>query len=87
MPVEFLEGVKYYQGTYSPIMNCKRKVGYSHAWIHHINCNKHHYEYWIDYPTNKDAGLVGMKMPVKYVVEMFIDRMAACMNYEKENYN
>lgn len=27
-----------------------------------------------------------MKMPVKYVVEMFIDRMSASMNYQKEKY-
>lgn len=29
----------------------------------------------------------GMKMPVKYVVEMFCDRVAACKTYYKENYN
>jgi len=31
-------------------------------------------------------GIVGMKMPNNYVVEMFIDRICACMNYEKEKY-
>ena len=61
-------------------------MGYSDAWLHHKGHNKHHYEYWIDYPTNKDAGLVGMKMPVKYVVEMFCDRVAASRNYNKEKY-
>ena len=86
MPVEFLEGVKYYQGTYSPIMNCKRKVGYSLAWIHHINCNKHHYEYWIDLTSDRSKGLQGMKMPVRYVVEMFIDRVAASKVYAKDAY-
>ena len=43
-------------------------------------------EYWIDYPTNKEAGLVGMEMPVKYVVEMFCDRLAASRNYNKDKY-
>ena len=27
-----------------------------------------------------------MKMPVRYVVEMFMDRIAACKVYQKENY-
>ena len=27
-----------------------------------------------------------MKMPVKYVVEMFMDRIAASKTYQKENY-
>ena len=27
-----------------------------------------------------------MKMPLKYVVEMFIDRISASKNYQKENY-
>ena len=30
-PTEFWEGVKYYQGTYSPIKECKRINGYSNA--------------------------------------------------------
>ena len=85
-PTEFWESVKYYNGNVSPILFAKRKQGYSKAWLHHKGHNKHHYEYWIDYPTNKDAGLVGMKMPVKYVVEMFCDRVAASRNYNKEKY-
>ena len=28
----------------------------------------------------------GMKMPVKFVVEMYVDRVAACKNYMKDNY-
>lgn len=31
-------------------------------------------------------GLCGMKMPVNYVVEMYIDRVAASKNYQKEKY-
>ena len=48
-PEEFFEGVKYYQGNYSPIRNCKTVNGYSRAWLHHKGRNKHHYEYWFDY--------------------------------------
>ena len=85
-PSEFWVGVKYYQGNQSPNNGERNAIGYSSAWLHHKGRNKHHYEYWIDYPTNKDAGLVGMKMPVKYVVEMFCDRVAASRNYNKEKY-
>ena len=31
-------------------------------------------------------GLCGMKMPLRYVVEMYIDRVAASKNYQKERY-
>ena len=30
--------------------------------------------------------MVGMEMPVKYVVEMFCDRLAACKTYHPESY-
>ena len=48
-PTEFFESVKYYEGSYSPITNCKKENGYSKAWLHHKGRNKHHYEYWYDY--------------------------------------
>ena len=85
-PSEFLVGCRYYQGDRSP-NNAEREIkGYSAAWLHHKGRNKHHYEYWIDYGLGKDEGIVGMKMPVKYVVEMFMDRIAASKTYQKENY-
>ena len=85
-PQEFIPGVIYYQGDRSPNNAQREALGYSDAWLHHKGHNKHHYEYWIDYPTNKDAGLVGMKMPVKYVVEMFCDRVGACKTYKGKAY-
>jgi hypothetical protein len=85
-PTEFIPGVIYYQGNRSPNNAQREAEGCSGAWLHHKGRNKHHYEYWIDYPTNKDAGLVGMEMPVEYVVEMFCDRVAASRNYNKEKY-
>ena len=47
--------------------------------------NKHHLEYWLDYDL-VNGGITGMKMPVKYVVEMFCDRVAASKNYNKDSY-
>ena len=60
--------------------------GYSSAWLHHKGRNKHHLEYWIDYSPEGDHALAGMKMPVRYVVEMFCDRIAASRTYRKEAY-
>ena len=90
MPSEFLVGAKYYQGTQSPNNAERKAIGYSSAWLHHKGRNKHHLEYWIDYDITKDensrehSGMCGMKMPVKYVCEMFIDRVSASKNYQKE---
>ena len=85
-PTEFLVGAKYYQGTRSPNTAEREEKGYTSAWLHHKGRNKHHLEYWIDYDLKKD-GMTGMKMPVKYVVEMFCDRVAASKNYNRGTYN
>lgn len=67
-------------------MQNREVKGYSAAWLHHKGRNRHHYEYWLDYSTDPNEGIIGMKMPVRYVVEMFIDRVAASKNYMKEKY-
>lgn len=92
-PTEFLVGCKYFQGNMSPNNAERAARGYSSAWLHHKGRNKHHMEYWIDYgvPEKKDGhighkGICGMKMPLRYVVEMYIDRVAASKNYQKERY-
>lgn len=83
-PTEFWESVKYYNGSMSPILFAKRKQGYSKAWLHHKGRNKHHWEYWIDFSRE---GVVPAKMPTRYVVEMFCDRVAATMVYRGENFD
>lgn len=91
-PTEFLVGCKYYRGYMSPNNAEREDKGYSSAWLHHKGRNKHHLEYWIDYgvpkpgETGKRPGMCGMKMPIKYVVEMFIDRISASKNYQKDAY-
>ena len=84
---EFRIGVKYYQGTRSPNAAEKDVLGYSTAWLHHKGRNKHHYEYWIDFAPDKSKGLVGNRMPLKYVAEMVMDRIAASRVYKGKNYN
>lgn len=86
MPSEFFVGTRYYQGTQSPNNAERMDRGYSSAWLHHKGRNKHHYEYWMDYSAHMGGGIIPARMPDKYVVEMFIDRVAASKNYNKEKY-
>ena len=81
-PTEFWEGVKYYQGTYSPITNCKKEKGYSEAWLHHFGRNKHHYEYWVDYAAPVQTPII----PYCYFAEMLCDTLAAGMTYQGKNW-
>ena len=80
-PEEFITGIYFYQGTRSPNAAEKMVRGYSVAWLHHKGRNKHHFEYWIDYAIDPTEGLVGMKMPLRYVLEMCCDRIAASKVY------
>ena len=87
MPSEFFVGVKYYQGDRSPNNAEREAIGYSSAWLHHKGRNKHHYEYWMDYSMRYvKGGMAPAPMPVKYIVEMLMDRIAACKVYQKEKY-
>lgn len=85
-PSEFWTGVKYYQGNRSPNAAEREEIGFSVAWLHHKGRNKHHFEYWIDFSNDRSKGLVGNKMPLRYVVEMVCDRIAACKVYRGANY-
>lgn len=85
-PAEFLTGVRYFQGDKSPNTAERAELGYSKAWLHHKGRNKHHIEYWIDYAPKGDHKMSGIEMPVRYVVEMFCDRIAACRVYNGDRY-
>ena len=85
-PTEFRVGAKYFCGYRSPNELERLEKGVSTAWLHHKGRNRHHLEYWIDYDPYNDHRMTGMEMPVKYVVEMFCDRVAASRIYQKEKY-
>ena len=87
-PAEFLVGAKYYQGNRSPNDAERRATGVSLAWLHHKGRNRHHLEYWVDYVLNPDGsvGFGGNKMPLRYVAEMFCDRIAASKVYLGDAY-
>ena len=84
-PTEFLVGAKYYKGYKSPNDVERMEKGYSSAWLHHQGRNKHHFEYWRDYDVNTHL-MAPVKMPLKYVKEMFCDRLAASKVYMKDKY-
>ena len=84
-PAEFIVGAKYYLGNKSPNEKERELYGYSKAWLHHKGRNKHHFEYWSDY-SPIDKRVMPVKMPKKYVAEMFCDRVAAGKIYNKEKY-
>lgn len=86
MPSEFLVGAKYYQGYRSPNNAEREALGYSSAWLHHKGRNKHHFEYWMDYSAVELKGFVPAKMPTKYIVEMFMDRVAASKIYNGKHF-
>ncbi len=84
-PTEFIIGAKYYLGTRSPNEAERADYGYSKAWLHHKGRNKHHFEYWTDYNMTEKC-VMPVKMPLKYVIEMFCDRVAASKIYMGDKY-
>lgn len=85
-PTEFLAGAKYYAGDHSPNENERVANGYSKAWLHHKGRNRHHFEYWTDV-NPKTKRVEPVPMPIRYVAEMFCDRVAASKIYKGKAYN
>lgn len=84
-PSEFWVGARHYQGYRSPNEGEREAYGYSKAWMHHKGRNRHHFEYWTDYNIETRV-MTPVEMPVKYVIEMFCDRVAASQIYMKDAY-
>ena len=84
-PVEFCNGAKYYQGNRSPNAAEREDKSYSEAWMHHKGRNRHHYEYWTDM-NMVTKNYESVPMPRKYLVEMVMDRRAACIVYQGSAY-
>ena len=85
-PTEFFAGAKYYLGTRSPNEGEREAKGYSLAWMHHKGRNRHHFEYWVDI-NPQTRRYEPVKMPLRFVIEMFCDRVAASKIYQGDNYN
>lgn len=59
--------------------------GFAIAWLHHQNCNPHHWEYWItrsDHTKGAGGTVEGiLPMPTIYIKEMIVDWVAASRTY------
>lgn len=75
---------KYYGGTKSPHEVARDELGYSPSWVYHKNRNKHHWEFWLDNQDGDD--FIPIKIPYKYVVEMFCDMVGAGKSYLKDKW-
>ena len=83
-PLEFLLGVKYYQGDRSPNNAEREDKGYTSAWLHHKGRNKHHFEYWEDISKTQRFPVF---LPYQYIVEAVCDKIAAGMVYNGKDWN
>lgn len=83
---ELIPSIRYYQGYRSPYGKEKELKGYSEGWLHHKGRNKHHWEYWVD-RTHGATKLVCIEMPLNYLLESVLDRIAASKVYNGKNYN
>ena len=84
-PTEFSIGMRYYVGTRSPNAAEREEKGYSETWMHHKGRNRHHYEYWTDLDL-QTGQYRAYPMPRRYLVEMVMDRIAACKTYHGKEY-
>lgn len=67
LPQEFLPYAKkfFFDGQ----KNVNDELKWKYAWLRHQHSNKHHWEYWVVDPNNKQA----IPMPKKYLIEMVCD--------------
>lgn len=59
------------------------KEGWNQCWLHHMNNNDHHWEYWVPRMMVVD-GYGPLRMPEVAVREMVADWLAACKAYDGE---
>ena len=84
-PIEFMNGVKFFTGKASPHVGERAFFGYSKAWLHHHNTNKHHVEYWTDI-SPETGKATKIQVPTRYIAEMLCDRVAASQTYLKDKF-
>jgi hypothetical protein len=77
---------KYYGGIKSPHALCRDELGYSPSWIYHYHKNKHHWQFWLDIEDWPNK-VYPIKMPYKYVIEMFCDFIGAGKAYNPGKWN
>lgn len=46
---------------------------FNRAWLHHIHRNPHHWQYWVLINDEAKEGIIALRMPYRYVIEMICD--------------
>lgn len=46
---------------------------FNYAWLHHIHCNPHHWQYWVLINDEPNEGETVLEMPYHYILEMIYD--------------
>lgn len=78
-PTEFKAYANYFLGDRD-----KWKERFQYAWNNHWKVNKHHHQYWI-VDIKKEGKHEVLKMPARYLVEMYCDWVAAGIAYTGSN--
>lgn len=69
-PIEYPAYDRYFYGgnrSHAVVLNFK------YAWLHHQNCNPHHWQYWVLINDDPDEGITPLEMPNTYILEMIAD--------------
>ncbi len=53
---------------------------FNKAWLHHIHSNPHHWQHWVLINDEAEEGIVTLRMPYYYVIEMICDWWAFSWN-------
>lgn len=53
---------------------------FNKAWLHHIYSNPHHWQHWVLINDEAEEGIVTLRMPYQYVIEMICDWWAFSWN-------
>lgn len=46
---------------------------FNRAWLHHIHHNPHHWQYWVLINDEAKEGIITLRIPYRYVIEMICD--------------
>lgn len=77
--IEWFYGEEGKSNSLSPSHE-QRKHDFSVAWLHHVNHNPHHWQYWIQ----RDSDFKATKIPHLYIREMLADWLAASKAYSNK---
>lgn len=46
---------------------------FNRAWLHHIHHNPHHWQHWVLINDEPEEGMIALRIPYRYVIEMICD--------------